>query len=264
MTGILDEYPGAAAAYSLRLLNTDYTGDAVVVRRASDNATQSIGFIDGELDTDTLNTFCSGANGFVTIWYDQSGNANNLTQSTASAQPKIYDSVTGVITENSKPAIYTDGVDDFIESNALSLSNPNTQFFVFKTLGTSPSDPIGGLRFSIANAPSLICIDINNLSMYQQGPEFSPKIPHDGNQILITAKSSTTGTDWAAFYNSNIVTNGGEDIGSRTGNLIRLGSQGPIVNFGENYLQEYILYNSDETGNRTGIETNINNFYSIY
>jgi hypothetical protein len=58
VTGILDEYPGAAAAYSLRLLNTDYTGDAVVVRRASDNTTQNIGFVDGELDTDALNTFC--------------------------------------------------------------------------------------------------------------------------------------------------------------------------------------------------------------
>jgi len=46
VTGILDEYPGAAAAYSLRLLNTDYTGDAIVVRRASDNTTQNIGFID--------------------------------------------------------------------------------------------------------------------------------------------------------------------------------------------------------------------------
>ena len=264
MTGILDEYPGAAAAYSLRLLNTDYTGDAIVVRRASDNTTQSIGFVDGELDTDTLNTFCSATNGFVTTWFDQSGNANNLVQSTAASQPKIYDSVNGVITENGKPAIYTDGVDDFIESPLLSLSNPNTQFFVFKTLGTGPSDVIGGLRTGDSAAPSLIGADTNNLYVYQNGPQFSPKITHNQNQVLITAKSSTTGTDWAAFYNSNIVTNGGEDIGLLAGSLIRLGSQGALVGFGENYLQEYILYDSDETSNRTGIETNINNYYSIY
>ena len=246
------------------MLNTDYTGDAIVVRRASDNTTQSIGFVDGELDTDTLNTFCSGANGFVTIWYDQSGNANNLAQSTASAQPKIYDSVNGVITENGKAAIYTDGVDDFIESPLLSLSNPNTQFFVFKTLTTSTNGHIGGLRNNISAAPSLLGADVNNLYLYQQGSQFSPKILHNQSQVLITAKSSTIGTDWAAFYNSNTVTNNGEDIGSTTGNLIRFGSRSPLANFGENYLQEYILYDSDETSNRTGIETNINNHYSIY
>ncbi len=90
MTGILDEYPGAAAAYSLRLLNTDYTGDAVVVRRASDNTTQNIGFIDGELDTDTLDTFCSGTNGFVATWYDQSGNEYDSINATASELSLIH------------------------------------------------------------------------------------------------------------------------------------------------------------------------------
>jgi len=29
-------------------------------------------------------------------------------------------------------------------------------------------------------------------------------------------------------------------------------------------LQEIIFYNSDQSSNRTGIETNINDFYSIY
>ena len=34
-TGLLNDYSGAAAAYSLRLLDNTYTGDAIVVRRAS-------------------------------------------------------------------------------------------------------------------------------------------------------------------------------------------------------------------------------------
>jgi hypothetical protein len=34
---LLDTYSGAAAAYSLRLLRSAYTGDAIRVRRASDN-----------------------------------------------------------------------------------------------------------------------------------------------------------------------------------------------------------------------------------
>ena len=29
-------------------------------------------------------------------------------------------------------------------------------------------------------------------------------------------------------------------------------------------MQEFILYNTDQSSNRTGIETNINDFYNIY
>lgn len=258
---LLDEYSGAAAAYSLRLLSTSYSGDAIVVRRSSDNATQSIGFVDGELDTDTLNTFCSGTDGFVTIWYDQSGSNNNLTQSTAASQPKIYDSVAGVITENGKPAIYTDGIDDRLQSPILSLSNPNTQFVTLKTLSTFGN--IGGLYNGQANAP---CLDQtpSGVRMYQQGSQFTPTFAHSNNQFLVTMKSSTTGTDWAFFGNGVEALNGGEDIGSVTGNQISLGARNLLPNYTENYLQEYILYNSDQSSNRTGIETNINNFYSIY
>ena len=265
MTGILDEYPGAAAAYSLRLLNTDYTGDAIVVRRASDNTTQSIGFVDGELDTDTLNTFCSGANGFITTWHDQSGNGNNLTQSTAAAQPKIYDSINGIIELNGKPAIYTDGVDDQLESGVLSLSNPNTQFFAFKTLVNVTNEYVGGLFNGTNTAPSLLgAFSGDNLFLGQQGVDFTPSVPHNQSQLLITAKSSTIGTDWALFKNSSQITNSGENIGVTVGNKIVLGNRNTLLLFSENYFQEYILYNSDETSNRTGIETNINNFYSIY
>jgi hypothetical protein len=68
--GLLDTYSGAAAAYSLRLLRSAYTGDAIRVRRASDNTEQNIGFVNNELDTSSLTSFCSGTNGFVTTWYD--------------------------------------------------------------------------------------------------------------------------------------------------------------------------------------------------
>lgn len=264
-TGLLDEYSGATAAYSLRLLSSNYSGDAIVVRRSSDNATQAIGFVNNELDTASLTTFCSGANGFVTTWFDQSGNANNLVQSTASAQPKIYDSANGVITENSKPAIYTDGIDDQLESGVLSLSNPNTQFFAFKTLVNGTNKYVGGLFNGTNTAAALLGgFSVNTLLLAQQGPTFPPSVTHNQSQLLITAKSSTIGTDWALFKNSSQITNSGENIGTATGNQIVLGNRNALPLFGENYLQEYILYNSDKTGDRVGIETNINDFYSIY
>ena len=79
---LLDTYSGASAAFSLRKLSNTYSGDAIRVRRASDNAEQTIGFSANSLDTTALATFCGSSNGFVVTWMDQSGNARNATQST--------------------------------------------------------------------------------------------------------------------------------------------------------------------------------------
>jgi hypothetical protein len=118
--GLLDEYSGAAAAYSLRLLRTEYTGSAIRVRRASDSEELDIGFAANELDTSALTTFCSGTNGFVKTWYDQSGNANDATQATAANQPQIVSSGS-VILENGKPCVQFDGVNDVLNSSAVAF-----------------------------------------------------------------------------------------------------------------------------------------------
>ena len=54
---LLNLYGGAAAAYSLRQLDYTYTGPAVTVRRDSDQTTKDIGFVNGELDTASLEAF---------------------------------------------------------------------------------------------------------------------------------------------------------------------------------------------------------------
>jgi hypothetical protein len=70
---LLDRFAeGMAAAYSLSQLFTTYTGYAIRVRRSSDNAEADIGFDGTDLDTASLTSFCSGTDGFVTTWYDQS------------------------------------------------------------------------------------------------------------------------------------------------------------------------------------------------
>jgi hypothetical protein len=257
VTGILDEYPGAAAAYSLRLLNTDYTGDAVVVRRASDNTTQNIGFIDGELDTDTLNTFCSGTNGFVATWYDQSGDGYDSTNATASEQPKIYDSSTGVILENGKPSLSFDGIDDRLNVDIVPDENqPFTAFFVRRYLdiagtfiGLSVDSAANSGYVEIANALQFRSFYGSNLGAftsntnqglwYSLGNSTSSQIGLD-NQTAITGNAGTSGLE-----------------------AINIGSAQTAF-FANINVQEVIIYNSNQSSNRTGIETNINDFYSIY
>jgi hypothetical protein len=96
----------AGAAYSLRKLSSAYAGSAIRVRRSSDNTQQDIGFTaGGDLDTVSLNSFIGINNGYVAIWYDQSGFARNAVQATLALQPRIVNA--GVIDrQSSKPAIF--------------------------------------------------------------------------------------------------------------------------------------------------------------
>ena len=106
---LLDINPNAAFAYSFRKLRTTYAGSAVRIRRSSDNAEQDIGFVSNNFDIASATTFIGGGSGFLTAWYDQSGNGLNITQATAGAQP-IY-SATGLV---GGPAAQFDGVDDLL------------------------------------------------------------------------------------------------------------------------------------------------------
>jgi hypothetical protein len=90
---LLDALSGvASAAYSLRLLSADYTGDCIKVRRSSDDAELDIPIVDGWMDEDALLAHCGAGDGFITVFYDQSGNGLDHTQSNAAKQPQIVDS----------------------------------------------------------------------------------------------------------------------------------------------------------------------------
>jgi alpha-L-arabinofuranosidase B-like protein len=66
------------------------TTNAVRLRRSSDNAEQDFVILsDGELDVASINTFKGAANLFVTTLYDQTGNGNDFTNTTAATQPAL-------------------------------------------------------------------------------------------------------------------------------------------------------------------------------
>ena len=255
-TGLLDTYGGAAAAYSLRLLSTDYAGNAVTVRRSSDNQTINIGFVDGELNTGALNTFCSGADGFVTIWYDQSGNGNDVTQTTASNQPKIFDATNGIIEVNGKPAINFEVTNStpYLNTN---LVNYETAFTVAKT------ETIGVYNY-------LLYDSVNNLGIgYNVGTSNRGLFYYDSASVRSLPNPDTI-RHLGFFDNTNLSVKIAKDgqsfntfitiksfaFNSISRNIAALSTNGQV--------QEIILYGSSQLANRTGIETNINDFYSIY
>ena len=110
--GALDLASGAtAAAFSTRRLRAAYTGPLLRVRRSSDNAEADIGYdADGWLDETALLAHVGTGSGFVTTWYDQSGNGRDTVQTTAGHQPNIVNA--GVV----RPAPDFDGVNDDMRS----------------------------------------------------------------------------------------------------------------------------------------------------
>jgi hypothetical protein len=123
---ILDTYP-ATAAFSVRKLRTAYSGNSMRVRRSSDNAEQDIAFSGNVLDTASLLSFVGTGgtdNGFVTTFYDQSGNGLNIAQEVAVNQPKIVNAgaVVGLTgTGSTRPTLSFDGSNDTLYSTSINL-----------------------------------------------------------------------------------------------------------------------------------------------
>lgn len=267
-TGLLNEYPGAAAAYSLRQLSSSYTSSAIRVRRSSDNSEQDIGFVSNELDTASLLSFVSGGDGFVTTWYDQSGNGNNVTQANASNQLQIVNA--GVLnTNNGKPAIRKITTQFMSLGGSLTL-NPLYSFSVYqKGVGTPSNVGIWGQLAGVSNyallsrfftgSRQLGFINVNGGRVDYS----SSYVLSEVSQNLITA--SVVNGIKLRVNNTNVGTFGTQTSTSIGGQFCLMGYTNAATESDPNsYWQEFIFYSSDQSTNELAIETNINNYYSIY
>lgn len=67
--------------YSLRKLRRGYTGPCIRIKRSSDSVSQDFYFKKYEVDFAAISTFIGAGIGYVTIWYDQSPQSNELVSS---------------------------------------------------------------------------------------------------------------------------------------------------------------------------------------
>ena len=198
-------------------------------------------------------------NGFVSTWYDQSGNANNATQATTTAQPKIVSAgslVTG--------GLDFDGVDDFFET---SLVPPNAATLI----GVANWDVEDQTRMIIGARDGLTQRSyLSQASSGQSAIGVSSSALTDGHIVA--------GDDYLLFgaYSGStrlLSTNGSvisDSLGSAPNNTIQgysvgaFNTAGTNASFMDGTLAEVIVYNSDQSSSRVGIETNINAAYTIY
>ena len=298
--GLLDDYPGASVAYSLRKLDKDYAGSAIRVRRSNDNTEQDIGFTaGGDLDTAALKTFVGANSGFIVTWYTQSGTVN-ATQSTAASQPRIVNS--GVIDrENGKPALIYDGSNDFLQCGGtasawefLHYGNHYTNFNVARAgnvtdpeavyiiWGTTITILINGAYLAHDTRSSLardrvqvhvigsafngiVSLNAQTAGTTPANTQFLSYLLGNPNQSTV-ANRSFLGTNNGAVQSNN--TNNASSSSGNPNHVLRLGTaantEGTNVLFLLGSQQEIIFYASDQSANRTGISNNINTYYSIY
>jgi len=248
-TPLLDTYSGAAAAYSLRLLDSSYVGSAIRVRRSSDNTEQDIGFnVFGELDTVSLLAFAGTGDAFVKVWYSQTG-SNDLTQATTAYQPQIVSSGAVNVDANGKPQLNCTNdnmrggpsyggsdvsifaVANMANSAVILGGDGNNGVYIISQSGNS-TDGMGGFGGETLYVDNIQDTAITRGSIYNS---MSPT----GNHLMSAFATSSPTDDLMIGYNPS------GTLGMSTA------------------VQEIILYTSDESANRTNIESNIATFYDI-
>lgn len=264
-TYLYDTYP-FTGGYSVRAINgNNYSGALVRIRRSSDNAEKDFyPDTNGDLSLSSedgagtsLTTWISTSDGFIVTWYDQSGSANNITQATAANQPKIV--VAGALnTVNGKaaPDFYHDGSNISMLSATITYTQPFTGFGVAladSTTGIIASDATnsGLLRLNAAN--SLVRFGTNHQSTFTVSA---------ATQFLLYSLANSTASETA--LNGGTAEVGDASTGGIT--TLTIGAFKTSAGGGQfdGHIQEIVIYNTDQSSNKSGIESEINTFFSVY
>lgn len=269
---LLDSY-SSEGGYSMRKISSTAT-NCIRVRRSNDNAEQDIGFVGDELDTTALLAFVGANDGFVTTWYDQSGNGRDAFNGFAAPQPRIVNA--GVLeTKNTKPAIYFN--DKWLRYSGQVVPLANNPFSYFTVSSHETANDLGAVFKSydraqagggdyVLNFHDRRTDKVNFLIRASNTPyraDLSVQ-RNDSNYTLLSGfvdssnnmsayDNGATGTTdtYSGTYTSNVLMIGDPTTGSSSFAL-------------QGHIGEVIILNTDESANRTAIETDINNYYSVF
>ena len=199
---------------------------------------------------------------FATTWYDQSGSGNNATQATAASQPLLIRAGVTEL-ENGKPAMVFDGTDDELTTSSLiPASNDMSSFTVNNFNGQVATTAILGSDEATADRiRATVVAGRMQLSVNGVNANFEGMGAFDSQQVYAVIKSGTAANAWesgsASTSNPAVSDSGAVDfntIGWTTGLADHYGGT----------VQEILVYPSDQSANRIGIEGNINDHYGIY
>lgn len=194
----LGSYPDAVAAYSFRTISTGrYVGPLVRVRRGSDSVEKDFYAHSGSVNIDEVKAFVGTASGFITMWYDQSGNGLHAFQPVLASQPMIAKNGTVTLLSGRNCAMF-DGVDDCLqvpEAVAAQFRSGTNDLSVFSAC--IPTDP--GVSFTVFSMASMdnAVVGYNDLMLFQANPAYSGTSRQSAG-VLFRKVVGTTQTDLVA------------------------------------------------------------------
>lgn len=249
---ILDNYPGASVAYSLRKVRTAYTGSAIRVRRSSDNTEQDIAFdSNGNLNTTSLLAFVGSGSGYVVKWYDQSGNNNSLFKTSATNQPRIVNA--GVVeTIGGKPAVrwITIGGVENLMGLTTELTNVQSVFMNITYLSGAGMAPLlGHTTYYDYHTDGVVYLNTTHAASY---------VLNGSKYINGISKTNATFTKSSSNSLISMIHT------SASGRVNQISSDRVLGSWFSGYFSEIILYPNNQTNNRAKIESNMNGYYSIH
>jgi len=204
----------------------------------------------------------SSDSAYATTWYDQSGSGNDATQATSTAQPLLIRA--GVTnTKNGKPALSFDGTDDSLDTS-LSAWDGSTSFSMFAVVDDAPAS--GGYITDGKTSVERIYIHAlgtTDVAVGVASTSMSGAVFGGGDtNVLVGVSIPASGTSY--LYDNGTQSTSGTVDPIKNNTTVLIGKRYINVNYWGGTMQEILFYPSDQSANRTGIETNINDHYGIY
>jgi hypothetical protein len=297
-TSILDLYPSAYHAYSLRKLRSTYTGFCLRIRRTTTTPTVTTTTVD--IDFDVFNTislnsaityvsgtitlatnlgqFCASVingysnpdlvntnqNIFVVTWFDQSGTNINPTNATAGQQPRLVN-LGNLELSGGKVAVR------FISTNANRLTVSSTNMF-FNNLShyvvaTPLTTATAAQTFTSLNStnsprwylPRIPAADLSNIYISYSTDATHLSNANDGVTRLYSIVAGSS--TYTAYRNTTSIGTGASFTNATLSMTLGFSGNASFPASANGYIQESIIWKNQS--NVTNIQTNIINYYGL-
>ena len=246
-------------AFSVRKLSSTAT-NCLRVRRDSDNAEQDIGFSGNDLDTASLSTFVGANSGFVVKMYNQGtgGATYDATQSTAATQPRIVNAGTIETTTNGKACLNSVSSDWLQMANQYNQSgSAQTYTHAFERPSSGINSVLGGGGGSGSAANTWFTNNVKYVFYTSQSNDAASTAT--GEFIGFTSRTSGNSVN---LWTNDVAASNNPTTESQSMSILYIMRQSANIHSGK--WMEAIIFDSDETANRTAIQDDINGYYSIY
>jgi uncharacterized protein (TIGR02145 family) len=298
MNLILDLYPSAYHAYSLRKLRSAYAGACLRVRRTTTTPIATTTTVDlyfnafGTISLDSFITYVSGTNTtastlgefcasvvngysnpddvntnqniFVVTWFDQSGTNINPTNATAGGQPRLVNSGNLEIS-NGKVAVR------FISTNNNRLNVSSTNMFFNNLSHYVVATPLTGATtsqiFTSLNStnsprwylPRIPTTDLSNIYISYSTDATHLSNANDGvTRLYSTVAGSST---YTSYRNTTPIGTGPSFTNATLSMSLGFSGNTTFAASANGYIQESLIWKNQS--NVTNIQTNIINYYGL-